>query len=103
MDEFTSAFLSRGKDELKDVENSMSFTPFGSDVPETSTDNDTVPEPHKPEPESVKQWQREFSAGIEKRDAMEAKKDKEMKDNAAKVCPLCYPISHILSKSKYTL
>ncbi|VDK35675.1 unnamed protein product [Taenia asiatica] len=87
MDELTSLFLSRGKDELKDVEASISYTPFGVDLQNSEESNNAESVRHQPsdiEPETVKQWRREYHANIEKKDANEAAKDKAMKESAAK-------------------
>lgn len=85
MDEFTSAFLSRDKEELKDANSNISFTPFGVKAVDQSLPNNEPLEAANNEPESVKQWMREFAAGISKRDAIEIDKNQEMKEKAAKV------------------
>ncbi|VDM30299.1 unnamed protein product [Hydatigera taeniaeformis] len=87
MDDFTSAFLSRGKDELKDVEASISYTPFGVEAQnsEVSTNAESLRQQSADiEPDTVKQWRHEYHTNIEKKDANEAAKDKAMKECAAK-------------------
>ncbi|KAM7536477.1 hypothetical protein Aperf_G00000085362 [Anoplocephala perfoliata] len=90
MDEFTSAFLSRGKDNLKDVEADISYTPFGVESvkqkgPNSSSQSDSSQsQPSDNEPESVRKWRLEYSASIEKKDANEAAKITSMKENAEK-------------------
>ncbi|KAL5106468.1 Clathrin light chain A [Taenia crassiceps] len=87
MDELTSVFLSRGKDELKDLEASISYTPFGIDLQNLEESNDAESfrqQSLDDEPDSVKQWRREYHTNIEKKDANEAMRDKAMRDGAAK-------------------
>lgn len=93
MDELTSLFLSKGKDELKDVEASISYTPFGIDLQNSEESNKARSSQYQTsdgEPETVKQWRREYNANIEKKDANEAAKDRAMKESAAKVCVVNY-------------
>lgn len=92
MDEFTSAFLSRGKDELKDAEADISYTPFGVDsakVVGSNNSNSYQFQTPDTEPESVTKWRLEYNANIKKRDATEAKKISGMKESAEKVCDWC--------------
>ncbi|VUZ41442.1 unnamed protein product [Hymenolepis diminuta] len=87
MDEFTSAFLSRGKDELKDAEADISYTPFGVDsakAVESNNSNSHQFQTADTEPESVTKWRQEYNANIKKRDATEAKKISGMKESAEK-------------------
>uniref|UniRef100_A0A5K3EK40 Clathrin light chain n=1 Tax=Mesocestoides corti TaxID=53468 RepID=A0A5K3EK40_MESCO len=87
MDDFTSALLARKKEGLKDVENSIIYTPFGIDAqesPELQESNCVSHDPSCIEPESVKQWRREFNAAIKKIDDNEAKNEQAMKECAAK-------------------
>nr|CDS25350.1 clathrin light chain a [Hymenolepis microstoma] len=87
MDDFTSAFLSRGRDELKDVEEDISYAPFGVDSSKTMQPNTSASHQFQSadtEPESVTRWRQEYSANIEKKDGNEAEKVNAMKENAEK-------------------
>ena len=85
MAEFTSAFLSKGKDVLKDVEANIAYSPFGNTSNRLINTNTPQNQVLGDVPESIKQWRREYDANIEKKDANESRKNKEMKESAEKV------------------
>ncbi|KAI3386364.1 hypothetical protein SNEBB_005997 [Seison nebaliae] len=58
-------------------------TPLPNLAPETSP-IDGMPEEHSEEPDRMKQWRREFKERLEKKDAEEAIKIKEMSEQAEK-------------------
>ncbi|BHF75903.1 hypothetical protein SprV_0501900100 [Sparganum proliferum] len=90
MDDFTSAFLNRGKGELRDLENTVSFTPFGVTPPaavgnpQLTTADTALTSECTGEPESIRIWRKEFNESIEKRDFNESKKQALLQETAKK-------------------
>ncbi|KAL7058146.1 hypothetical protein AAHC03_016737 [Spirometra sp. Aus1] len=90
MDDFTSAFLNRGKGELRDLENTVSFTPFGVTPPaavgnpQLTTADTALASECTGEPESIRIWRKEFNESIEKRDFNESKKQALLQETAKK-------------------